>query len=341
MAYEEKSSFQKIEDKIGTIFFKHLVAISISFILLGIILFFVSNSYPPLGGILGGLAGTLISTGIVSLVFRFFFEESMILKLHKAFEDEFNNLNECKKNLNECKNYFDENKAFAEDIDTIRPSRNRDIILKDAIIKDISDSNRVCLIGVSLRDFFHSSADYNEALTDFLNKENSVILSLIANPFNKEVIKRTLWESGTDFEKVCNKIPGDPSHYFKSKTFMDIEKTLSGISSIITESVDQRKVQLKVYDNGEPRMWLVITDGHAYFQPYAYGRTRDPADLGFCIGQWFFTIGFKNNSRYYNAFQNHFNHLWEDEDNISFEDINEMMNAQNRISNLNQVWRST
>jgi hypothetical protein len=137
--------------------------------------------------------------------------------------------------------------------------------------------------------------------------------------------------------------------YFKSTTFKDIVTTLTGfndLKNIKLEAVDDTEksktvddtekntnIELQSY-NGEPNMWLIITDNYAFFHPYIYGTVRTDHSQGLYLGQWFLMIAFKKNSPYYNALEHHFDHIWTQTNNLIFPEILDRVSENKRAQYL-------
>lgn len=174
--------------------------------------------------------------------------------------------------------------------------------LKKSIMECMENSKEIKMLGTTLRQFFTKDRDLKEKLRACaINKQIKV---LIANPFTKSVVKRTLLEQGEYFERECKK---DPLYYRLSETYTDIRDTITAYKR---EFNGFQNINLKCY-NDFPSMWLIITDTCAFFQPYQYGRIQDTL----CIGESFVVIKF-GRGHAFDLLSQHFDYIWNDKSNI-------------------------
>ncbi len=95
--------------------------------------------------------------------------------------------------------------------------------LKRAIMNCMENSNEIKILGTTLRQFFTKDRDLKEKLISCARSGKNIEV-LIANPFEKCVVKRTLLEEGADFEMRCK---NDPITYRLSDTYTDIKGSLT------------------------------------------------------------------------------------------------------------------
>lgn len=289
----------------------------------GIVFYLLKNTIPEYSGVLTPLAGTLFATGFVTILYRFFLDDLNIQKI----KDELTPHTDI---LEKSRQGFEENKFGLTGVENSFCNRDNEIFLA-SMKRDLKQTANLKLSGVTLRQFLQEEGVFYNILQGCHSQNRlKMVRAIVANPFNKHLIKRSLWEQGIKFEKECQ---SNPKEFFRAQAFKDITDSIKGFNKLKNGTAN---FELKAFD-GEPCMWLVITDDHAYFQPYAYGKPRSNAGQGFCIGQWFLVIMFNRKSPYYEALNNHFEHTWDNQENLDLTEI--MKKIENKENEIVEAWK--
>jgi len=181
---------------------------------------------------------------------------------------------------------------------------------KQTLKECIETSKNIRMMGTTLRQFFTHDPDFKEYL--FLGAQNGKnIEMLMASPFEKCVVKRTLMEQGETFEARCKE---DPFHYRLSDTYLQIKDVFRVYQR---EYKKMPHVQVKCYID-YPSMWLIITDNCAFFQPYQYGGIH--TTIAACVGEFFMVMKF-GKGPVYDLLNKHFDIIWSDKNNIEPDDM--------------------
>ncbi len=165
------------------------------------------------------------------------------------------------------------------------------------VMTDIRQSERVRLLGISLREYFMNAGRYSGemdvVMTNTKNTEGRSLEALILDPNGDQATIRAERESDAPFS-VDNP-------YERSGLYADVQQTMQNLNMRYVPN----KIEGRVY-SGAPCAFMVITDTHTYIEQYHYGLPKSGL-----VGGSFPLLKFPSDSQVAKHLEGHFTYIWE------------------------------
>lgn len=180
-----------------------------------------------------------------------------------------------------------------------------------------SASQQICLMGISLRKFFHNDTDINERIKSFKNKNAIPWRVLVLDPESEQAIFRSIREQEGMYGGVLTQEEGKHYSaleikdlldkirpiYVKSKLYKDVERTNDDIElSLKKRGFD---IHLRYYQ-AAPVCFMALIDDRLFIEQYHYGATSDTR-----VAEQVPVFEFSRGSAMYYQMDGHFRYVWE------------------------------
>jgi hypothetical protein len=183
---------------------------------------------------------------------------------------------------------------------------------------------KVQLVGISLRRFFHHGNDFNDQLRH-LSLPPVKWQALVLDPMSDQALYRSLREQETTYRNILQKEKLDYSHMEKEELFRaffpvyrnmmlytDVNQTKNNIQFAREELGIQ--IDLRFY-RGAPACFLAIIDDFLLIEQYHYGASADER-----VAEQVPAFEFRRGSEMYNQMSGHYDHVWKHLSRPSFDE---------------------
>jgi len=173
--------------------------------------------------------------------------------------------------------------------------------------------NKIGILGISLRDFFHPDSKFDEVLKS-LNKEQKKQLKirvLILDPFSKQGQIRSKREQGVFDEYHDNE-------FIRGHLYDDVKRSLKHHTELVKQGFN---IEIKLYD-ASPSCFMFLTNKSLIIEQYHYGamesqeetNSKDKKDVkSTTVGRKIPVFEYSNESNMYIELQGHFRFIWEEQ----------------------------